>query len=215
MRWRESKRISLLEDYCNAFRTCDSWRTLSDRGVLAFVSLIDYSSSLNPSQFTRSDRMFRLRTDVIRVSYRCCDLLLFGFVFVCIFISAAHAQNLSSGLVAPFRSMTELDQFSKTLFADLATHDFDEVFKRIKKSAHQDDEKVMENLVAFSASFPQQRSTLRTPIRTRYIQQSKFGGSFLRHQYEIGDADSRLRCMVTYRRKTDGWRINQLLCELL
>ncbi len=135
--------------------------------------------------------------------------LLFSFAHVS---ATLNAEELAAQ--APFKVEKELRQFTQEIIESLVTIEFEFVASRIVKNSHLDDPTAQKNLLDFNEKFPGQLATLGSGANTQYIQRSKFGSSFIRYQYDISGTESAIRCMFTYRRKTDGWRLNQLICEL-
>lgn len=138
---------------------------------------------------------------------------------------------------APFTNDVEILRFSEHLMTSLGETKLDAAVALARRNSHLDDKTTQQNLTETFESLHKhlnrgelnhsQLSHRQFDTRQfnpgqfnnghgfeiRYIQRSAFGRSFIRHQYELQNDMQKLRCMITYRRKTDGWRLNQLWCS--
>lgn len=121
--------------------------------------------------------------------------------------------NADSGISsAPFANDSALRQFSDSLMGLLSIGKIEEARQFAIRNSHLDDPVVQQNLNDVFDAIKGNPLTDTEPT-VSYVQTSKFGRSFIRHQYTLNSANIAMRCMMTYRRKTDGWRLNQLWCN--
>lgn len=113
---------------------------------------------------------------------------------------------------APFNDAQTLRRFSDFLITKIAQLELHEAETLAKKNSHVDDKITQQNLDEVFAELRNQLPTGES-MQEQFVQQSNFGRSFIRHQYSLKHAQQSTRCMLTYRRKTDGWRLNQLWCS--
>lgn len=113
---------------------------------------------------------------------------------------------------APFTNEQALREFSNALIGEIGRTNLDSAESSARKNSHLDDEITQQNL---NDVFVVLKRLLNEPhiMESRFVQQSKFGRSFIRYQYSLSNAQLSIRCMLTYRRKTEGWRLNQLWCS--
>ena len=121
-------------------------------------------------------------------------------------------QVIGEENTAPFTTASALQTFSETLMRLVSHGDVEQAERLAVANSHLDDPITQQNL---ADAFDTLKETLRASaiLSLDYVQTSKFGRSFLRHQYALENADVAMRCMLTYRRKTAGWRLNQLWCH--
>ena len=126
-------------------------------------------------------------------------------------LSYTFAPAADTELRAPFSNELELRQFSDMLVQQIGDGALEAAKNVAVDNSHLDDEIAQRNI---SETFDLLPSKLISDdvYQTTYVETSKFGRSFIRHQYAFDNAEQALRCMLTYRRKTDGWRLNQIWC---
>lgn len=124
-------------------------------------------------------------------------------------IAAAVASEVNA---APFPNEDALRAFSNVLIDRIGGTDLAAAEAMAKNNSHLDDEITQQNLSEVFA-FLKRSGVGGGVAKTYFVQESKFGRSFIRHQYSLDHAQQSLRCMLTYRWKTDGWRLNQLWCR--
>lgn len=124
----------------------------------------------------------------------------------------ALANTTGEYLGAPFVNDTALRRFSDSLMDLLSLGKIEQAGRLARENSHLDDPVVQQNLDEVFNELVNNALVGTAPV-VRYVQNSKFGRSFIRHQYALVAEDSSMRCMITYRRKTDGWRLNQLWCN--
>ena len=124
-----------------------------------------------------------------------------------------HCNDTAAEMLdAPFANDIAMRQFSDDLMTLLGDGDLEQAQKAAIANSHLDDPVAQKNLdEAFKLLT--EKLDRSAKIAADYVQTSKFGRSFLRHQYALEAPDFAMRCMATYRRKTDGWRLNQLWCH--
>lgn len=139
-----------------------------------------------------------------------------------IFISSAILSQPDG--IAPFNNETVLRNFSDALITRIGDADLTAAKNLAIKNSHRDDDITQHNLNEVFDSLGQHLANSE-PLKVEFVQESKFGRSFIRHQYSLNrplkhslehpreQSWQALRCMLTYRRKTDGWRLNQLWCN--
>ena len=138
--------------------------------------------------------------------------VLVSITFATCLITTGFANTNSGISSAPFANDSALRQFSDSLMALLSIGNIEEARQFAIGNSHLDDPVVQQNLnEVFDAI--KSNALDDTRLTVSYVQTSKFGRSFIRHQYTLTAADIAMRCMMTYRRKTDGWRLNQLWCN--
>ncbi|MEM7469324.1 MAG: hypothetical protein AAF387_20905 [Pseudomonadota bacterium] len=123
-------------------------------------------------------------------------------------LTANSTETLST---APFIDETEIRAFSEQLLAEIGVSGLAGAKNTAIENSHLDDKITQRNLAAEFAKLAE-LVTEWDELNIEYVQTSKFGRSFIRHQYAVTNRDVALRCMLTFRRKTDGWRLNQLWC---
>lgn len=143
--------------------------------------------------------------------------LLFGLP-VCWLVLGAFPSRLPAEMTAeepvseaPFSNETALRKFSDALVKQIGGGAIDLAETTAIANSHLDDEVAQRNIAETFDLLPTKLDGAET-FETKYVQMSKFGRSFIRHQYAFENGEKSLRCMLTYRRKTDGWRLNQLWC---
>lgn len=136
------------------------------------------------------------------------SLLIITLVSTQLYFKDTQAEMLN----APFDSNIAMRQFSEDLMTLLGTGELARAQQSAVGNSHLDDPVAQENL---NEAFDMLAKKLAgaPKLAVNYVQTSKFGRSFLRHQYTLAAPDFAMRCMMTYRRKTDGWRLNQLWCH--
>ena len=113
---------------------------------------------------------------------------------------------------APFANDNAMREFSDKLMTRLGNGELEQAQRKAVENSHLDDPVVQQNLDEAFAALAQKLTPVAA-LSADYIQTSKFGRSFVRHQFALGNEAFSMRCMMTYRRKTDGWRLNQLWCH--
>ncbi|MGR8948796.1 MAG: hypothetical protein ACU84Q_12160 [Gammaproteobacteria bacterium] len=134
-------------------------------------------------------------------------ILFASFVFaICVNASATEVE-----LDAPFKNEVELRDFSELLVNHIGRRSIQLARDVAVANSHLDDEVVQRNIAETFELLPK-KLVSESMYKTQYVQTSKFGRSFIRHQYAFENSGHSMRCMLTYRRKTDGWRLNQVWC---
>ena len=113
---------------------------------------------------------------------------------------------------APFANDDAMREFSDELMTRLGNGELEQAQRKAVENSHLDDPVVQQNLDEAFAALAQKLTPVAA-LSADYIQTSKFGRSFVRHQFALDNEAFSMRCMMTYRRKTDGWRLNQLWCH--
>ncbi len=138
-------------------------------------------------------------------------LALLGALSIC--AGGATAAAVTSEInAAPFTNEDALREFSNVLIDRIGSTDLAAAEAMAKNNSHLDDVITQQNLSEVFA-FLKRTGVGGSVAKTYFVQESKFGRSFIRHQYSLDNAKQSLRCMLTYRWKTDGWRLNQLWCR--
>ena len=129
-----------------------------------------------------------------------------------VYVYIAKNVSLAETPTAPFANDKVMREFSDELMARLGNGEIEQAQLTAVKNSHLDDPVVQQNL---NAAFAFLTEKLSPPAahNVDYVQTSKFGRSFVRHQFALANEEFSMRCMMTYRRKTDGWRLNQLWCH--
>ena len=141
----------------------------------------------------------------VRLSLR---LTLLTFVCYLSTVTSAPVAVVS----APFQDERALRQFSDHLMQLLAEGKLESAQHAAVRNSHGDDAVAQQNISTMFASLRDQLADI-SGSNTEFVQTSHFGRSFMRHQYSLHGREFALRCMLTYRRKTDGWRLNQIWCR--
>ena len=131
---------------------------------------------------------------------------------ITLLLGNALIPTANSAESAPFRSEIALETFSRSLIGEIANTNLDSAKSIARNNSHLDDEITQRNLQDVFFALKHLVGDGQT-MESRFVQQSKFGRSFIRHQYSLSNAELTIRCMLTYRRKTAGWRLNQLWCS--
>jgi len=120
--------------------------------------------------------------------------LLLGF-------TAAHA--------APYRTIAQADTAARSLLEVLVEDGPEAALGRAREASHLDDPRVQRNLAWARQGLPSRMRELGAPQSLETIGTDRFMSAFVRFSYRVRCARGDLRVMLTFRRKTDGWRLNQ------
>lgn len=112
---------------------------------------------------------------------------------------------------APFINDLEIRRFSDELINAIAKTDIHAAAQYARANSHLDDDITQKNLTGVFENLALALEN-QGDFAIKFVQESRFGRSFIRHQYALKNAHLTLRCMLTYRRKAAGWRLNQLWC---
>lgn len=123
-------------------------------------------------------------------------------VLLCVLTGAVPAQAPYPTIAAAATGATALIE---VLIAEGATASL----ALAVRDSHQDDPRVQRNLAAIAATLPAKRAALGSVQRRELVSTDRFASSFVRFTWLLRGSTGELRVMFTYRRKTDGWRLNQ------
>ena len=129
-----------------------------------------------------------------------------------VYVYSSGNVSLAETPSAPFANDNAMREFSDELMTRLGNGELEQAQRKAVENSHLDDPVVQQNLDEAFAALAQKLTPVAA-LSADYIQTSKFGRSFVRHQFALGNRAFSMRCMMTYRRKTDGWRLNQLWCH--
>ncbi|MBM4227247.1 MAG: hypothetical protein FJ164_05830 [Gammaproteobacteria bacterium] len=119
------------------------------------------------------------------------------------------ACNVDAGAEAPYRSLADARRGADLIVQTLRQSGPEAALALAVRESHLDDPRVQENLTRMKSSFPGHMATLGAPTEAEFTGLDRFMSSFGRYNYLLQCPDGQLRLMFTYRRKTDGWRLNQ------
>ncbi|MEN9726386.1 MAG: hypothetical protein RL434_752 [Pseudomonadota bacterium] len=123
-------------------------------------------------------------------------------VCVCAFSGFANAE-------APYRTLADARSGADLIIQTLRESGPEAALDLAVRESHRDDPRVQKNLTEMRARFPAHMATLGASGEADFTGLDRFMSSFGRYNYLLRCANGELRLMFTYRRKTDGWRLNQ------
>jgi hypothetical protein len=82
-----------------------------------------------------------------------------------------------------------------------------------RRESHLDDPRVQRSLDAVSATLPALRAGIGEVRTSELVATDRFASSFVRFTWLLRGSSGELRVMFTYRRKTNGWRLNQYYAD--
>lgn len=124
------------------------------------------------------------------------------FAGLCLISSGAGAE-------APYRSLADAREGSDLILQTLQESGAEAALALAVRESHQDDPRVQKNLSQMTARLPAHMASLGPLGEAEFTGLDRFMSAFGRYNYLVHGAEGDLRVMLTYRRKTDGWRLNQ------
>jgi hypothetical protein len=124
-------------------------------------------------------------------------------------LAALGACSVAASAEAPYRSLADARRGADLIVETLRQSGPDAALDLAVRESHLDDPRVQENLARMKAGFPAHMATLGAPTEAEFTGLDRFMSSFGRYNYLLQCPEGQLRLMFTYRRKTDGWRLNQ------
>lgn len=110
---------------------------------------------------------------------------------------------------APYRTLAAAREGSDRLTEILQREGAVEVLALATRESHLDDPRVQENLTRMRKALPSHMESLGEIQEIEFVGLDRFMSSFGRYNYRVKCSEGELRLMFTWRRKTDGWRLNQ------
>ena len=122
---------------------------------------------------------------------------------------ALLAAPLRLAADAPYRSPDDLRQGAGALLQQLL-HDGPAVaLQSARANSHLGDPKVQANLDWAAQTLPARLAPLGACQRVQASDEERFASSFMRFHFVLDCQHGQRHFMLTYRRKNDGWRLNQ------
>lgn len=97
----------------------------------------------------------------------------------------------------------------------LASPTHRQTFEAMARYAHIDEPDVADNFVAAQEAVRRMVDELGAAIEIRELEFTRFASSFIRIAFELRFDDASRRLMFTYRKKSRGWRVNQIIVSEL
>lgn len=109
----------------------------------------------------------------------------------------------------PYRTHEQIRLGALALIAQLRTEGAVAALITARAESHLDDPKVQRNLDWAERELPARLAPLGECQRASLSDAERFATSFYRLHFVLSCAGGERQIMLTYRRKTDGWRLNQ------
>jgi hypothetical protein len=109
----------------------------------------------------------------------------------------------------PYRTHEQIRLGALALIAQLRTEGAAAALITARAESHLDDPKVQRNLDWAERELPAHLAPLGACQRASLSDAERFATSFYRLHFVLSCAGGERQIMLTYRRKTDGWRLNQ------
>lgn len=119
------------------------------------------------------------------------------------------AAGAPATVAPPHRTITAAATAAAAIVATLATDGAAPALALAQAESHLDDPRVQRNLAWATAQLPARLAPLGRAGTVEHTGTDRFLSSFVRFNYRVRYAGGDLRLMLTYRRKTAGWRLNQ------
>jgi len=110
---------------------------------------------------------------------------------------------------APYRNADQIRHGARTLLDLLLQDGAPAALRHARENSHLDDPKVQANLDWATRTLPDRLAPLGHCHRVTLSDEERFASSFMRFHFVLDCAQGQRQFMLTYRRKTDGWRLNQ------
>ncbi|MGD9604133.1 MAG: hypothetical protein AB7O21_21050 [Gammaproteobacteria bacterium] len=111
---------------------------------------------------------------------------------------------------APHRTIAQAEAAARDILDVLVTAGADAAVARARAESHLDDPRVQRNLDWAGTGLPDRARTLGALTSVETVGTDRFMSAFVRFTYRVRCTRGDLRVMLTFRRKTAGWRLNQL-----
>ena len=110
-------------------------------------------------------------------------------------------------------NLAAVDQIASEISQNLAEGSVDAAFGMLTFYAHTDDKNVINNLVEARKTIPRMFANTDSKWVLKQIESVRFLSSFYRIRYDVIDTDRIVRIMYTFRKKTRGWKVNQIVAS--
>ena len=109
----------------------------------------------------------------------------------------------------PYRNPPQIRAGAQALIATLCAQGAGPALSTARDDSHLGDPKVQRNLDWAVRELPARLTPLGACQRAELSDEEHFASSFYRLHFVLICAQGQRQIMLTYRRKTDGWRLNQ------
>jgi len=109
----------------------------------------------------------------------------------------------------PYRNPPQIRAGAQALIATLCAQGAGPALTTARAESHLGDPKVQRNLDWAERELPARLAPLGACQRAELSDEEHFASSFYRLHFVLVCAQGQRQIMLTYRRKTDGWRLNQ------
>ncbi len=111
---------------------------------------------------------------------------------------------------APFRTIKDAENAATLITRNLFASDVVAAVQLAIRDSHLDDPYTQKNLQWVQKDLPMKLNRLGKPVRFIPTGTDRFVSAFVRFNFLLHYERGALRLMLTFRRKTAGWRLNQL-----
>lgn len=125
------------------------------------------------------------------------------------FLLALATSGAVTAAEAPYRNPDQIRHGARALLDLLVQDGAAAALHSARENSHLDDPKVQTNLDWAAQTLPDRLAPLGPCQQVTLSDEERFASSFMRFHFVLDCAHGQRQFMLTYRRKTDGWRLNQ------